>query len=165
MYSYNMPKPRLEPMICRILGSRAHEDGASSIPEPQRACHSASHAANHTPAPAPRRWLCSYPHFSDGDSEAQRSIVTFPRSHSPAVVKMGFTPRNYPRLPRSCPAANTACCPPCPHTDVLTGAQRPADNRSSAPHWLCELGKPRSPPTYSIPMCKVRPQGASRTAE
>lgn len=41
-------KPRLEPRICRILGSHGHKDSASTIPEPQSAHHTASHALHPT---------------------------------------------------------------------------------------------------------------------
>lgn len=88
--------------------------------------------------------------------------MTFPRSHSPSVVKTGFTPRNYPPLPRGCSTANVACCRP---RSTEMHSQTPTDqakNPSSAPHQLCDLGQPLSPMMYSILLCKVWTPGSQQ---
>lgn len=143
-------KPRLEPRICGILGSRGHKDSASTIPEPQSTHHTALQALH------PTLTAVGCLNFSYWNSEAQRGTVTFPRSHSHSVVKTGFTPRNYPLLPRGFSTAKAACCRP--RSTRMHQAEKP----SSAPHQLCDLGLPLSPMTHSTLRRKVWTPGCQQ---
>lgn len=71
--------------------------------------------------------------------------MTFPRSHSPSVVETGLTPRNYPLLPGGSLLV-IRCAVHTPPTQMhLQASMDQASNPSSAPHQLCDLGRPLTP--------------------
>lgn len=132
MHSQNVPKPRLKPGICGTLGPPAHEDCASSIPEPQCA-HLPLHMQSATPPHQPQDagvFLSSFFRLGQRGSEKCSDLPTVTQ---PDGGKDGIHTQELPLASQEQPCCYYGMLPTAAHTEVLRDPPQTSRNSQLCP--------------------------------